>query len=84
MSDPSARPAAGARGEWALRDRPAILWLVLAVVMAKEPAQRFPSGHAFAVALEAALQGHIDPTLKRHAEAVLRENPWGMLPNQKS
>lgn len=57
--------------------------LVLAVAMAKEPVQRFPTGHAFALALEASLQGHIDITLQRHAEEVLRENPWGMLPNQK-
>lgn len=56
--------------------------LVLAVGMAKEPGQRFSTGQAFAVALEAAMQGHIDASLRRHAEDVLRVNPWGMLPNQ--
>ena len=62
---------------------PAALDHVIAVAMAKVPEQRFPSGHAFALALEAALQGHIDMALQRHAEDVLRETPWGMLPNHK-
>ena len=56
--------------------------LVLAVAMAKNPSLRFASAREFTQALEAAEGGLIAKSLKRRAEALLRENPWGMLPDQ--
>lgn len=56
--------------------------LVLAVAMAKNPGQRFSTGRDFAQALESAEQGLITKSLKRRAEALLGDNPWGMLPDQ--
>jgi serine/threonine-protein kinase len=58
--------------------------LVLAVGMAKAPAQRFSTARDFAQALESASQGLIAKSLKHQAQALLRENPWGMLPDQDS
>jgi serine/threonine-protein kinase len=58
--------------------------LVLAVGMAKAPTRRFSTARDFAQALESASQGLIAKSLRQQAEALLRENPWGMLPDQDS
>jgi serine/threonine protein kinase len=51
--------------------------LVLAVAMAKNPADRFDSAEEFAAALEAAAQRKIDSSLLTRAERVLARHPWG-------
>lgn len=66
-----------------LADLDPTLDLVLAVGMAKKPKHRFPNSQAFANALRDASSGHIEDGLRRHAEKLLEENPWGMLPNQE-
>ncbi|MCP4445197.1 MAG: serine/threonine protein kinase [Myxococcales bacterium] len=65
-----------------LADIDPTLDLVLAVGMAKNPKHRFPDAQAFANALRDASNSRISDSLKRHAEILLKENPWGMLPNQ--
>jgi serine/threonine-protein kinase len=50
--------------------------LVLAIAMAKEPGDRFDSGAAFADALEAALAGRLDGSLRRRATKLLESSPW--------
>lgn len=67
-----------------LADVDPALDLVLAIGMAKAPSKRFPTAAEFARALAAAGDGVVDRSLQAHAEAILLENPWGMLPNQKS
>jgi serine/threonine-protein kinase len=58
--------------------------LVLAIGMAKDPRHRFSTGREFAEALAHAQSGLIMESLQSRAEALLRENPWGMLPDQDS
>ncbi len=65
-----------------LADIDPTLDLVLAVGMAKKPKDRFADSQAFAKALRDASHSHIDDDLRRHALALLDENPWGMLPNR--
>jgi tRNA A-37 threonylcarbamoyl transferase component Bud32 len=50
--------------------------LVLAVALAKDPADRFESGDELADALEAAAKGEIAPAVKVRAEAILMKHPW--------
>ncbi len=56
--------------------------LVLAIAMAKDASKRFNTGQEFAEALDHAQYGQIDRSLRERAEALLIENPWGMLPDQ--
>jgi serine/threonine-protein kinase len=60
--------------------------LVFAIALAKEPAERFASGDALGDALEAALAGRLDPTLRRRASKLLEASPWSELaePERKS
>lgn len=50
--------------------------LALAIAMAKEPGERFDSGAALGDALEAALAGRLDGTLRRRASKLLEASPW--------
>jgi serine/threonine protein kinase len=50
--------------------------LVLAIAMAKEPADRFDSGRQFADALEAARAGKLARPLISRAQRMLAELPW--------
>jgi eukaryotic-like serine/threonine-protein kinase len=50
---------------------------VIAVALAKTPAQRFATAGEFASALAAAAQGTLDPEIGARAEAVLAKTPWG-------
>jgi len=47
-----------------------------AIALAKDPDDRFATGGELARALEAALAGALDPKLRKHAEALLRELAW--------
>lgn len=51
--------------------------LVLAIALAKDPADRFATAGEFAQALEAASKGRIDPRLATRAHAILLSLPWG-------
>jgi serine/threonine-protein kinase len=57
--------------------------LVLAIALAKDPTKRFATGREFAEALERAQYGQIERSLEERAEALLADNPWGMLPDQE-
>ena len=48
----------------------------LAVALAKVPGDRFKSGAQLADGLAAALDGRLDPALRRRAEGLLRRHPW--------
>src|SRR5205807_5440926 len=50
---------------------------VLALGMAKEPAQRLGSAAEFAAGLRAAFAGRLDGMLRHRADALLRKEPWG-------
>jgi len=65
-----------------LADVDPTLDLVLAVGMAKKPKHRFPDSKSFASALRDAGNSIISDSLRAHAEKILAESPWGMLPNQ--
>ena len=51
--------------------------LVLALALAKDPAERFASALDVAAALRAAFEGHEDPALRVHAQTLLAALPWG-------
>jgi eukaryotic-like serine/threonine-protein kinase len=51
--------------------------LVLAISLAKNPADRFASAGEFAQAFEAASKGRIDPRLATRAHSILLNMPWG-------
>lgn len=51
--------------------------LVLALAMAKNPADRFDSAAEFADAMEAASQRRLDGDLRARAERLLARLPWG-------
>lgn len=51
--------------------------LVLAIALAKEPADRFASGAELAAALIEAAAGEIHPALAARARRVLASAPWG-------
>jgi eukaryotic-like serine/threonine-protein kinase len=48
----------------------------LAIALAKDPDDRFASGQAFAMALEAAIAGSLDPALRKRAAVLVRRLPW--------
>jgi eukaryotic-like serine/threonine-protein kinase len=50
---------------------------VLAIAIAKPPAQRFGSAGDFARAFAAAARGELSPELRARADAVLAKTPWG-------
>ena len=50
---------------------------VIAISLAKDPAQRFATAGDFARSMRAAAEDRLDPALLARAEAVLREMPWG-------
>ena len=52
--------------------------LVMAIALAKEPAARFDSPVELATALDAAIKGHIEPSLVTRAGHLLSRNPWGV------
>ncbi len=51
--------------------------LVLAIGLAKKPAERFDSGRALADALDAAIQGQLADELRHRAGALLSAHWWG-------
>jgi eukaryotic-like serine/threonine-protein kinase len=55
---------------------PAEVDAVLAIAMAKAPAERFDNAAEFATALEAAGRGKIEPSLSVRAERILAKHPW--------
>jgi serine/threonine-protein kinase len=56
---------------------PEDLDLVLAVALAKDPADRFESAADLARALEDAARGNLDPALRARAERLVEAHPWG-------
>lgn len=56
---------------------PPQLDLVLAVAMAKDPADRFETAADFAQAVDAASRGRLDASLRARAERLLARLPWG-------
>jgi serine/threonine-protein kinase len=50
---------------------------VMAIALAKDPADRFESARALAKAFEAAITGVLDDDLEERAWSVLRKHPWG-------
>lgn len=51
--------------------------IVLAIAMAKDPADRFASALDLAEALGAAAKGKLDPSHRVHAQTLLAALPWG-------
>jgi len=51
--------------------------LVLAIGMAKRRDDRFDTVEAFAGALRAATQGHLDPEIQKRGWALIKRFPWG-------
>jgi serine/threonine-protein kinase len=51
--------------------------LVLAIAMAKDPADRFETSADFAQAVDAAARGRLDAALQTRAERLLARLPWG-------
>jgi serine/threonine-protein kinase len=56
---------------------PPDLDIVLAIAMAKDPADRFASAMDMADALRAAAKGKLDPQHRVHAQTLLAALPWG-------
>jgi serine/threonine-protein kinase len=50
---------------------------VLAIMLAKSPADRFDSADELATAIETAARGELDPALRERGARVLAKNPWG-------
>jgi len=61
----------------ALASLPPAMDLVLAVALAKNPADRFDSGAELARAVEEASRGNVDAALRERAERLLARLPWG-------
>jgi serine/threonine-protein kinase len=59
------------------RDIPRDIDYVLAIALAKEPSDRFPSAPELAQALRAASRQELAPSVRARALAVLRARPWG-------
>ncbi len=51
--------------------------IVLAIALAKDPAERFASALEMAEALRAAAKGKLDPSFRVHAQTLLAALPWG-------
>jgi len=51
--------------------------LVLALALAKDPAQRFRSAATFAAALRDATRGELDDPFRAAAKALLARHAWG-------
>jgi serine/threonine-protein kinase len=60
----------------ALAELPADVDRWCAIAMAKSPEARFSGGHEQAYALGAAIEGSLDPVLRRRADALIRKQPW--------
>ena len=58
--------------------------IVLAVAMAKDPAERFASALELSDALKAAAKGTLDPAVRVHAQTVLAALPWGTAAREDS
>jgi serine/threonine-protein kinase len=58
-------------------DLPPAVDAVLAIALAKRPAERFESAAALADAVEAALRGEVAPPLAARAQTILARTPWG-------
>jgi serine/threonine-protein kinase len=56
---------------------PADVEIVLAIALAKDPAERFASALDMAEALRAAARGKLDPSLRVQAQTLLAALPWG-------
>jgi serine/threonine-protein kinase len=56
---------------------PADVEIVLAIALAKDPAERFASALEMAEALRAAAKGKLDPSFRVHAQTLLAALPWG-------
>jgi serine/threonine-protein kinase len=59
-----------------LADLPPDVDAWFAIALAKDPRDRFPTGAAFAGALEAALAGLLSAETKKRAAALLAKQPW--------
>jgi serine/threonine protein kinase len=55
---------------------PALFDDVLAIALAKDPADRFHSGRAFAMTFEASAAGYVSEATRVRAMAVLGKHPW--------
>jgi hypothetical protein len=51
--------------------------IILAIALAKDPAERFASALEMADALREASRGRLDPSLRVHAQTLLAALPWG-------
>lgn len=49
---------------------------VLAIALAKDPADRFASASAFALAFERAIASHLDPTTRAKADVLIAQGAW--------
>jgi serine/threonine-protein kinase len=56
---------------------PADVELVLAIALAKEPADRFASATELADAFTAATRSELDPALRARGAALVAARPWG-------
>jgi hypothetical protein len=61
----------------ALVDVPVAVDAVLAVALAKQPADRFASGAELAAALDAAQVGKVPAAIEARARRLLQKSPWG-------
>jgi eukaryotic-like serine/threonine-protein kinase len=61
----------------ALVDVPPVIDLVLAIALAKAPEDRFPSGAAFADALDAAGRNRLPDDVAARARRLIEASPWG-------
>ena len=63
---------------------PVMVEAVLAVVLAKQPGERFDTAGKFAAALAEAAAGHHDAELAARATKILARTPWGHWARQSS
>jgi serine/threonine-protein kinase len=62
-----------------IADVPSDVDACLAIALAKHADDRFATGAAFADALQAALDGNLEPALRKRAAGLLRKLPWDVL-----
>jgi serine/threonine-protein kinase len=60
-----------------LQPMPPEVELVLAIGLAKEPGERFPTARELAAALTAAARGELDAWSRSRARTLLADRPWG-------